>query len=84
MIGNSIFALNNLLRMIAATSNIAEFISNIISDNEMNFEIKHTLNIISGSIWENLKHILLGPDLPLCLKTECINISDKEKLAYLR
>ena len=43
---------------------IAVFISNAISDHEMSFEIKHTLSIISGSNWENLKHIELKPNLP--------------------
>ena len=33
----------------------------------MSFEIKHTLSIISGSNWENLKHIELKPNLPVCL-----------------
>ena len=46
---------------------IAVFISNAISDHEMSFEIKRTLSIISGSNWENLKHIELKPNLPVCL-----------------
>ena len=46
---------------------IAVFISNAISDHEMSFEIKHTISIISGSNWENLKHIGLQPNLPVCL-----------------
>ena len=46
---------------------IAEFISNAISDHEMSFEIKLPSSIISGSNWENPKHIELQPNLPVCL-----------------
>ena len=38
----------------------------------MSFEIKHTLIIISGSNWENPKHIELKANSPTCLqKKEC-------------
>ena len=46
---------------------IAVFISNAISDHEMSFEIKHTTSTISGSNWENVKHIEFQPNLPVCL-----------------
>ena len=49
---------------------IAEFISNAISDHEMSFEIKLPSSIISGSNWENLKHIELQHNLPVCV--ECM------------
>ena len=46
---------------------IAVFISNAISDHEMNFKISIPSNIILCSNWENLKHIELQPNLTVCL-----------------
>ena len=45
----------------------------------MSFEIKHTLSIISGSNWENLKHIELKPNLPVCLLKK-MSVPDLQKL----
>ena len=44
---------------------IAVFISNATSDHEMILKLSIPSSIISGSNWENLKHVELQPNLPI-------------------
>ena len=46
---------------------IAVFISNAVSDHEISLKLSILSSIISGSNWENLKHIEFQPNLPVCL-----------------
>ena len=66
--------------MIVITNNNALFISNAISDNEMSFEIKYTLSIISGSNLENLKHFELKPNLPVCSRKIAYSVSEEKSI----